>query len=190
MSKKKFSKKKLNKGVLLLADPFMWDPGFKRTAVLLCDYGKEGAVGFILNKPLQIPVHTLLSDFPEFEGEANYGGPVANDTLHYVHNIGHILDESMEIGQGIYWGGNFNQLKALIKQGVVEQHNIQFFVGYAGWTTGQLEEEIEVKSWIQAPFHADYLIGQPKNDLWKHAMSSLGPAFSILAEIPENFNWN
>lgn len=180
----------LEKGILLLAEPFMPDPGFKRTVVLLCDYGKEGAVGFILNKPLNIDVHTLLNDFPEFDGQAYYGGPVANDTLHYVHNVGHILDESMEIGQGIYWGGNFNQLKALIREGVIEQRNIQFFVGYSGWSPGQLEEEMEIQSWIKAPFYADYILGQVKIDLWSYAMQTLGPNYSILSELPENINWN
>jgi putative transcriptional regulator len=180
----------LEKGILLLAEPFMADPGFKRAAVLLSDYGKEGAVGFILNKPLHIPVHTLISDFPEVDNMAYYGGPVANDTLHYVHNIGHILDESLEIGNGVYWGGNFSQLKALIRQGLVQQDNIQFFVGYSGWSTGQLEEEMEVQSWVKAPFHPEYVFGNVQGDLWKNAMNGLGASYSILADMPEQTNWN
>lgn len=180
----------LQKGILLLAEPFMLDPGFKRSAILLCDHSHEGSVGFILNKPLNVPVDTLLAEFPAFEATAYYGGPVANDTLHYVHNIGHILDESMEIAHGVYWGGNFSQLKALIKQGLVTDQNIQFFVGYSGWSSRQLEEEMEVQSWVIAPFYPNYIFGQLKGDLWKIAMRELGSTYELLSDMGETSLWN
>jgi putative transcriptional regulator len=183
-------KLKLRKGILLLADPFMADPGFKRAAILLCDYGPEGSVGFVLNKPLNVPVESLLSDFPEFDSPAYYGGPVGNDTLHYIHNVGHLLDESMSIGEGLYWGGDFAQLKVLIKQGLIQQDSIQFFVGYSGWSAGQLEEEISTNTWVQAPFNLKYIFGNQPGDLWYVAMKKLGSTFEILSDMSDQTIWN
>ena len=87
---------KPRKGKLLLAEPFMQDGNFKRSVVLLCDHTAiEGTVGFILNKPIDMNIEELVGDFPEFESQVYYGGPVANDTLHYVHDVGEILDLSL-----------------------------------------------------------------------------------------------
>ena len=74
-------------GQLLLAEPFMADPYFKRAVVLLCEHGPGGSIGFILNKVIDMPLNELMSDFPEFESEVYYGGPVQTDTLHYIHNV-------------------------------------------------------------------------------------------------------
>src|SRR5690606_33036284 len=117
----------------------MLDNNFKRSAVLVCDYVKaEGTVGFILNKPLDMRVDDLVADFPEFDAEVFFGGPVQTDTIHYLHNVGELLDESTKIVDGVYWGGDFDKLKFLISQGLIEPKNIRFFVGYSGWSEGQL----------------------------------------------------
>ncbi len=93
----------IQKGKVLLAEPFMADPNFKRAVVLLCEHEQNGSLGFILNKSLDMPVCDLIADFPEFEGEAYYGGPVQTDTIHYIHNVGDLLEGSQMISQGVYW---------------------------------------------------------------------------------------
>ena len=70
-------------GKVLLAEPFMLDPNFKRSAVLLCEHSEEGSVGFIMNKPLNMRIDELIDGFPEFDSEVFFGGPVQTDTIHY-----------------------------------------------------------------------------------------------------------
>ncbi len=129
----------------------MLDPNFKRSVILLCEHGDEdGSIGFVINKPLEIKVNDLITDFPEIEAHVYYGGPVATDTIHYIHNVGELLDDSMKVTRGIYWGGDFTKLKFLIDSKLILPHNIRFYVGYSGWSVGQLHEEIAYKSWVTA----------------------------------------
>jgi len=180
----------IEKGKILLAEPFMLDPGFKRSAILLCDHGIEGSVGFIINKPIDMEVNSLLADFPDSDLGVHYGGPVATDTLHYIHTMGDILDESMEIAQGLYWGGNFSQLKILLREGVTKNYLIKFFVGYSGWSQGQLVDELDYGSWVVADFDLGYLSGLDPKDLWRHIMATKGNNFDVIAEMPDDVHWN
>ncbi|MCL4153824.1 UNVERIFIED_CONTAM: hypothetical protein GTU68_050649, partial [Idotea baltica] len=89
----------------------MHDPYFHRGVVLLCEHHAEGSLGFIINKPLEMSLNELVEDFPEIESPVYYGGPVGNDTLHYIHNVGELLPDSVEVAPGVYWGGDFHKLK-------------------------------------------------------------------------------
>ena len=101
---------KPKKGSLLVSEHFMLDPNFKRSVVLLTEFEKEGALGFILNQRSDLMLKDILpdstSDFPVF-----IGGPVANDTLHFIHSCYDKLNSGIEIAEGIYWGGNFAKAK-------------------------------------------------------------------------------
>src|SRR5688500_2695270 len=91
----------LHTGSLLVAEPFMQDVNFRRAVVLVTDHNQEeGTVGFIINKPLSVRITELVEDFPEIEGYAYYGGPVSTNTIHYIHNVGMLLDGSTEICPG------------------------------------------------------------------------------------------
>jgi len=185
MVKKRNQIKKAKIGSLLMSDPFMLDPNFKRSAILLADHRKESTVGFILNRPLGMQINQLVSDFPEFSSEVLFGGPVATDTIHYVHNVGEILDESIKVMSGIYWGGNFKKLKILIESELIKPENIRFFVGYSGWTEGQLADEISVGSWYISKMHANYLFKSPPQALWKQITHNMGDNYTVVAQIPD-----
>ncbi len=178
------------KGKVLLAEPFSLDTNFKRSAVLLTEHDQEGSVGFIMNKPLNIKIEELLSNFPEFESEVYFGGPVATDSIHYLHDVGDILDDSIKIQRGIYWGGDFDKLKFLIDSKLVLPRNIRFYVGYSGWSSGQLHEEMDFGSWIVAHMHANYLFKSKASDLWETILTNKGNTFSVIAKVPEAPNWN
>ena len=94
----------ISKGKVLLAQPFMTDPHFSRSVILLVEHNEETSLGFILNKPLRINVNELIAEFPEIDSEVYYGGPVATDTIHYVHKKGDILEDSKMVTPGIYIG--------------------------------------------------------------------------------------
>ncbi|HNM27718.1 MAG TPA: YqgE/AlgH family protein, partial [Saprospiraceae bacterium] len=149
------AQEEVKSGQVLLAEPFMQDPYFRRSVVLLCEHHDEGSIGFILNKSIDMPLNDLMSEFPKFDAEVFYGGPVQTDTLHYVHNIGELLDDSVKVADGVWWGGDFDKLKFLITSGLIEPPNIRFFVGYSGWSSGQLSEELGYGSWVQADMDAN-----------------------------------
>jgi putative transcriptional regulator len=164
----------------------MLDPNFKRSVILLCEHAEDdGSIGFVINKPLEIKVNDLITDFPEIEAHVYYGGPVATDTIHYIHNVGELLDDSMKVTRGIYWGGDFTKLKFLIDSKLILPHNIRFYVGYSGWSVGQLHEEIAYKSWVTARMHPNYLFKSKPEHLWQQIMYNLGDTFSVIAQIPE-----
>ncbi|MCB0572145.1 MAG: YqgE/AlgH family protein [Phaeodactylibacter sp.] len=177
-------------GKVLLAEPFMLDPNFKRTAVLLCEHNKEGSLGFIMNKPLNMRIDELIEDFPEFDSEVYFGGPVQTDTIHYVHNVGNLLDDSTKISNGVYFGGDFEKLKFLISSQLVQPANIRFFLGYSGWTDGQLKDEMIYGSWVIVDMDANYLFKTKPDDLWRQAMYNKGDAYTVIAEMPEGTNLN
>lgn len=178
-------------GQILISEPFMQDPNFKQAVVLLCDYEPDhGTVGFILNKPLDVKVGDLIQDFPEFDEDVFMGGPVGHDTIHYVHTRGDVLDDSVPVRDGLWWGGNFEQLKSLIESEVVIASDIKFFVGYSGWSPGQLNDELKMGSWVVDTMDNNYLINIPSDKLWKSTMTNKGSHLAIIAEIPDSLNLN
>lgn len=173
-------------GKLLLAEPFMLDPNFRRSAVMVCEHNdQEGTVGFILNKPLKVPVADLIAEMPDIESPVFFGGPVATDSIHFLHNVGDLLEESVEVLKGVYWGGNFDKLKFLIQSRLILPHNIRFFVGYSGWSAGQLTEELEYHSWIISEMDPNYLFKSKPGALWRQAMHNLGTTYSVIAQMPD-----
>ncbi len=176
-------KNKIAIGSILLAEPFMLDGNFKRSMVLLCDHSDEGSLGFVLNKELDIPLNDLIMDFPTLDCNVYFGGPVATDTIHYIHNIGTSLEGSVEVSDGVWWGGDFEELQFQILAGKIQAENIRFFVGYSGWETGQLEAEMELGSWVLSDMQSAYLFEDEPDELWEIGMSDKGDTFSILSEM-------
>ncbi len=177
----------LDTGKILLAQPFMQGRPFSRSAILLTDYSREdGAVGFIMNKPLRMKVDRLIANFPEFDGLAYYGGPVQNEIIHYVHTYGDLLTESTPIGDGIFWGGRFEKLKALVGKGLIIPERIRFYVGYSGWSPGQLEGELEEGAWVVGRADKNLVFNTPASKLWSQAMAHQGDVYSVIAQIPGN----
>lgn len=175
----------------MLAEPFMLDSNFRRSAVLVCEHGVEdGSIGFILNKKLDMFVDELIADFPDFEAPVFFGGPVATDTIHYVHNKGDLLENSRSVTDGVWWGGDFEKLKFLISSGLITQDNIRFFVGYSGWSEGQLEEEMALGSWVIADMHPNYLFKARSEELWGKIMANKGDAYSVISQMPDGMTLN
>lgn len=178
-------KKLINTGTILLAEPFMLDSNFKRTAVLLVDHGNDGSIGFVLNRESDIRVDELVDDFPEFNAPVYVGGPVGRDTVHYLHRKGELLEGSDEVVSGVYWGGDYDQLKFLIRQNLISPRDIRFFVGYSGWSDNQLAEEMDHGNWVPARMDANYLFKSPSDTLWSQVMDHKGNAFSVIADMEE-----
>ncbi len=177
-------KNQLSKGILLVAEPFMLDPNFRRGVILLCDHQNDGSFGFILNKPIEMNINDLLSSFPDFESEVYYGGPVQTDTIHYLHTKGDLLPNSIEVLQGIWWGGDFEVLKKEVSDGKIKQEDIRFFVGYSGWSEGQLDEEQQYPSWLTATASHEFIFTDDWKNLWRDVLHQEGGRYAIIGSMP------
>ncbi len=180
----------INSGKILLAEPFMIDPNFKRATILLFEHEEEGSLGFIMNKRLDSKISELIGDFPEFNSPVYFGGPVQTDTIHYIHNVGNLLDDSQKIEKGIYLGGDFEKLKFLIASDMIKPSNIKFFRGYCGWSPGQLSEEMSYGSWITAEMDSNYLFKGRPEQLWKKIMRNKGRNYTVIAQMPDDIICN
>ena len=181
----------ITKGTLLIAQPSS-DPEiiFNRSVILLADHNHEGSVGFILNKPLNYTVQDLVPSI-EADFKIYNGGPVEQDNLYFIHNVPDKIDNSIEIADGIFWGGNFETTKKLINNKDISADNIRFFLGYSGWSANQLNAELNLKSWVLTEnFQKKSVIGKNYSDLWKEKMMELGGEFLIWGNAPENPNFN
>jgi putative transcriptional regulator len=174
------------KGRLLIAEPFMADPYFKRSVVLLTEYDKDAVFGFMLNKPLDITVNDIVKDFPEFNAPVYMGGPVQSDSLFYIHTQGKIIEGSQHISGNLYWAGDFEQLKQLIIDQQIFPNEIKFFLGYSGWDYIQLEKEIEDESWIIGKTNSNSLNDLIQDDLWRSTLQKMGSKHAVLSNFPED----
>jgi putative transcriptional regulator len=175
------------KGKILISEPFLLDPNFKRTIILLTEHGEEGSLGFVLNKPTCHYIHNLVEDFPEFNSKIFYGGPVQTNMLQFIYRSDYpFIENSIEILPGLYWGGSFDILKAMIQAGSVVADDFRFFLGYSGWGEEQLADELTINSWIVADSTIENIFSDEPDNLWRDTLKGMGKKFAILASFPEN----
>ena len=130
---------------------------------------------------------------PELEGcnhKMYYGGPVDESLLFYIHSLGNVLPKSVQIGNGLYWGGEFESLINLNKQGKLNSDNIKFFVGYSGWEAEQLEGELEKNSWIIGDFKKNYLFQDQNKTLWNNTIGQSGDDSSFMGNFAHSPSMN
>jgi putative transcriptional regulator len=178
------------KGRLLLSEPYLADPNFERTVILLTEHNEEGSVGFILNKPSESHVNEVMEDLRGLDAQIFIGGPVQQDTMHFIHRYGD-LEEAIELENGIFWGGNFEQLLTKVETGQAQVTDIKFFLGYSGWSPDQLDEELKLNSWIVSDRISNELIFETLPDqMWKRALKELGGRFSVYSNYPADPRMN
>ncbi|TXI68716.1 MAG: YqgE/AlgH family protein [Cyclobacteriaceae bacterium] len=178
------------RGRLLLSEPYLADPNFERTTVLLTEHNDTGTVGFILNKPSDSRVGEIMEDLKGLDSRIFIGGPVEQDTLHYIHRIA-TLDDAIEIQPGLFWGGNFDQLISMVDTHQVLFTDIKFFLGYSGWSPGQLDEELKIESWIVSDLASEQLVFETDPEqMWKQAMRDLGGRFTVYSNYPADPRMN
>ena len=173
------------KGQLLLDSGLLRGSFFQRTVVLICQHDAEGAFGLVLNRATGSNVGDLIvADLPpSLKGCPLYvGGPVQPSALSFLHtdafipdanvlpnlSLGHSLDGLAEIGE------SFSPTRKL-----------KMFAGYAGWSAGQLEDEMKRDAWLTHPASLE-LVFDPNPDLWKTILCQKGWRHKLLAQMPED----
>ncbi|MDH5598133.1 MAG: YqgE/AlgH family protein [Cyclobacteriaceae bacterium] len=175
---------KPEKGSLLLSEPFLPDPNFERTVVLLCEHNQQGSFGFVLNKPSTVFVGDIIEELEGCNSMVYIGGPVQQDTLHFLHQRGD-LEGSIDVGNGLFWGGDFQMLKLWLATDLMGVDEIKFFLGYSGWSEGQLEKELEGESWIVADKSSiEVCLKLDAETLWKSVLKEMGGRFQLYSNYP------
>ncbi|MDZ7744024.1 MAG: YqgE/AlgH family protein [Bacteroidota bacterium] len=172
------------KGKLLISEPFLLDYYFKRSVVLLAEHNEEGSFGIIMNKPLDTAFSDVVKDFPEFDAQIYLGGPVKNDGLFFVHTMGESIDNSTEIIEGLYWGGDIEQVKEMITLKLIKPGDIRFYIGYSGWGARQLDGELKRNSWVVSGMPAMELLNTKPDQLWKKTLLNLGEDYAYWPNLP------
>jgi len=171
-------------GILLIADPFLKDPNFLRTVVFLCEHRTEGSFGFVLNRRFENTLDQLLPDLDDHPLPVYYGGPVQTDTIHFLHQYPEQVPGGQEVLDGVYWGGDFEALIQLIRYEDYDPAKIRFFIGYSGWSEGQLAAEMEEKSWLTVEATKPLVFHSKHDEVWKDALLHLGGDYSMMVNFP------
>lgn len=175
------------KGSLLISEPFMLDPRFLRSVILLCEYNTEGSLGFVLNNQTNVRIGQLLESIPNCNFPIYVGGPVAQESLFFVHSRFDLLLSGEEVAPGIYFGGDEEKLIEAIQTDSIKPDELKFFIGYSGWSSGQLDGEIKENSWaVQNKYHHQLIFEGNGELLWKDAIIGLGPKYAHVANFPQS----
>jgi putative transcriptional regulator len=171
-------------GNILIADPFLKDPNFLRSVVFLCDHSKEGSFGFVMNRKYDQHIGELMEGlegcgFPVYEG-----GPVQQDTMHFLHQRPDIISGGTEIVNGIFWGGDFEEVTELLKLNKLTETMIRFYLGYSGWGKQQLEDELKEKTWLITNGNKKLIFHADEKMIWKDAIKQLGEDYEQIINYP------
>jgi putative transcriptional regulator len=178
------------KGKILISEPFLPDTFFNRSIVYLADHTPKGSVGFILNKKIDLKISSAITGFEGWDEDLNVGGPVAPDTLHYLHNLGDLIPKSVPVKDNIFWGGDIDIIRGLIKTNKIRKSQIRFFLGYSGWSEGQLERELKENSWVIAKVKSDIIMNNWGNDTWKRVLRTMKNKYRMWADFPDSPEMN
>ena len=175
-----------NKGSILISDPFSDDVYFGRSVVLICEHNDEGTFGFVLNNYIDVDLHQLDGNFPNINARISFGGPVSKENLYYIHSFSGITN-TLEIREGLYYGGDFDEITDRIKNAKNPNKEIRFFMGYSGWSPSQLDEEIKNESWITANnISTEDVLDTKLDDLWRICLEKQGQRFQLMTKFPRN----
>ena len=179
------------KGSVLISDPFLNDPYFGRSVVVLCEHNEDGTFGFVFNNYTEIDLHKIDSNFPDINAKIGFGGPVSKDSLFFIHSLGAKVDNCLRIQKELYYGGDFDQICAILKENPKTKNKIRFFIGYSGWDKEQLDSELEENSWITVNnVNHELILDTNLDDLWKTTLEMQQGKFKMISKFPNNPNDN
>jgi putative transcriptional regulator len=178
-------------GRLLISEPFLADPNFARSVVLIAEETDSGVLGVVLNQKSNLMLSDLIPQIGGLSFPMFIGGPVEVDSIFYVHRCYDKIQSGFEIAKGLFWSHDFEVIKDLIDQDNLTNDEIKFFLGYSGWSPNQLNEEIELNTWIVSDqYEADLVFKEKEEEVWSEVIKNLGPKYAHIVNFPQNPNLN
>lgn len=175
------------KGDLLISEPSLPDPNFARTVVLLCEHNENGSFGFVLNKSGKLQLRDLMDEELVLDIDVYIGGPVQQNTLHFIHSQPELISGGVQLNGELYWGGDYDELVSKLKLNAIDTNKIKFFIGYSGWSEGQLLAELQQNSWIVSRgANIEQVFETDSTLLWKAALQNMGGKYKMFSNYPED----
>ena len=173
---------------ILISEPFMQDAYFQRSVVLLVEHNTQGSMGFVLNKKTDLIVNTFFPELEEYPEIPIYlGGPVSANRLFFIHSLGDlIVPDSVKIKDRLYFDGDFEALKRYMQNGHSIEGKVKFFLGYSGWTEGQLGNEINKNSWVVSHAAKENVLLADGESFWKNSLEQLGSNYEAWTKYPKD----
>ena len=145
----------------------------------------KSSFGFVLNKPSILNLGDLVDELAFLENQVYVGGPVQQNTLHFIYFGEKRLEGSLPIGQDLWWGGDFESLVEQLKSGIMDPDLVRFFIGYSGWGSGQLSDELNENTWIICDNQIDpEVLKNTPDELWRVILKKMGGEFKVIANYP------
>lgn len=175
-------------GSILISEPFLQDAYFQRSVVLLVEHTQQGSMGFVVNKKTELVVNTFFPELNELPEIPIYlGGPMSPNRLFFIHSLGDlIIPDSVKINEHLYFDGSFDFLKRYILNGHSIEGKVKFFLGYSGWTEGQLAGEITKNSWVVSRASNRNVLQAEGEAFWKRSLESLGSQYETWTKYPKD----
>ena len=181
---------KAKKGRLLISEPSLSDLEFFKSIVLITHHNNDESIGLILNQPTKINLNEILNDIPLSNLPIYIGGPVSKNSIQFIHTLGELIPGSRMVFEGLYWGGDFEVVKELMSQKIINRNNIRFFAGYSGWGVEQLNNEIAEESWIIKSATTAICMKYSNPGLWSDIIKTQKRKYAIWANLPKDPNLN
>ncbi|RFA31483.1 hypothetical protein CAI21_00710 [Alkalilimnicola ehrlichii] len=170
----------------LIAMPTLADPNFAQTVTYICEHNEEGAMGIVINRPIDISMSELFNhlglesdDETAAQQRVYMGGPVQRERGFVLHSAETVWEATLKVSPAISITTSRDILDAIAQQEGPKQYLVA--LGYAGWEAGQLEAEIAENSWLSGPADASIIFEHNSNDRWQAAASLLGVDLSLLS---------
>jgi putative transcriptional regulator len=164
---------------LLIAMPSLSDGFFSRSVIYVCAHSAAGAMGIVINQKLpDVQFHDLLSQLHLPKSQlimqpiVHFGGPVESGRGFVLHSTDFMREDTVRINDNMCITGTIDILRA-IAEGKGPNRSI-FALGYAGWSAGQLEAEVQANSWLTAPADDELIFNTDLSKKWDRAMGLLG----------------
>ncbi|GHT29618.1 UPF0301 protein [Bacteroidia bacterium] len=175
------------KGSILIAEPFLQDAYFQRAVVLLIEHNLNGTMGFVLNKKTDLVINDFFPDLEKLSEIPIYlGGPIGSNRLFFIHTLGDLIPDSVKISDGLYFDGDFDTLKQYMIRERSIAGKMKFFLGYSGWTQGQLGSEIEEDAWIVSHSINTHIMSANDETFWRRSMEVMGKKYKTWINFPKD----
>ena len=181
---------KEKKGRLLISEPSLNNSIFFKSVILLTHHNEDESAGLILNNPTKINLNQLIKDLPLIDFPVYLGGPVERKSLNFIHTLGTLIPNSVKISTNTFFGGDFKKVLQLIKNKQITKDKIRFFVGYTGWGSNQLNEEIMEKSWLVDDANSDICMIYSNKKLWNNIIRKQNSKYVYWANMPNDPSLN
>jgi putative transcriptional regulator len=185
------TREELAKGKFLVASRQLQDPNFRETVVLLIDYGLDGAMGLVINRPSAVKLATVFPDIEELKQRKDtiyVGGPVAVNQMLLLIRSSKVPEDAAAVAPGVYISSSWKVLERLMKKKAPEDQRFRLFAGYAGWAPSQLDFERTRGDWHVIKADAESVFSQNPSELWPELIRRVTVKWVLLEQLPQKLN--